>query len=154
MGLTVHAMAPYNVYPASNGYVAIICVEELHWQTLARLMGQSVLLSDPAWSGHERRAARMQEVDDLVAQWTMQHTTAEIFAMSRAHRFPAAPVRPLIEVVADPVMHERGMLRRFEHPVLGSVVLPASPVRFEDSEMPATRPEPALGQDQEAVLAR
>jgi len=146
------AMAPYNVYPSSDGYVAVICVKELHWQNLARLMGCGELLSDPQWSSHERRSARMEEVDSLVSAWTRRHTSAQVFALSREHRFPAAPVRTLREVVDDPHLHERGMLRTFEHPALGRIVLPASPIRFQDSPPPAPTKEPSLGEHQAPVL--
>jgi crotonobetainyl-CoA:carnitine CoA-transferase CaiB-like acyl-CoA transferase len=33
-------LAPYNVYAAADGYVAIICIREGHWRKLCRAMGQ------------------------------------------------------------------------------------------------------------------
>ena len=66
---------------------------------------------------------------------------------------PAAPVRDLVEVTNDEHMHSRGMLQRMEHPKLGSVVLPASPLRFSDTPAPEVRAEPDLGQHTAEVLA-
>ena len=34
------SIAPYNVYPASDGYVAILCIKETHWANLLRAMGR------------------------------------------------------------------------------------------------------------------
>jgi crotonobetainyl-CoA:carnitine CoA-transferase CaiB-like acyl-CoA transferase len=147
------AMAPYNVYPTRDGYIAVICVKDSHWRILARLLGREELANDPAWCSHEKRAARMQEVDALMEQWTQGLSSSEIFALSREHRFPAAPVRTLHEVAADPHLHARGMVRTVEHPRLGSITLPGSPLRFEGSTAASPGLEPTLGADQHAVLA-
>ena len=44
---------------------------------------------------------------------------------------PRPPARGLAEIIVDRTMHERGSRQRFDHPDLGRVVLPHSPLRFE-----------------------
>ena len=66
---------------------------------------------------------------------------------------PAAPVRNLVEVTADAHMHARGMLHDIDHPVMGPIVLPTSPLRFSGSPPPAIRPEPAIGEHAREILA-
>jgi crotonobetainyl-CoA:carnitine CoA-transferase CaiB-like acyl-CoA transferase len=46
----------------------------------------------------------------------------------------------------DAHMHERGMLQRVEHPSLGSVVLPNSPLRLHGADRVEPVPSPRLGQ--------
>jgi crotonobetainyl-CoA:carnitine CoA-transferase CaiB-like acyl-CoA transferase len=140
------SMAPYNVYPAKDGHVAIICVTEEHWKNLARVMGRDDLLSDPRYASHTTRAAIMDEVDALVGAWAAGRGKEEIFAIAKAHKIPAAPVRDLTEVTNDPHMHERGMLSWMDHPDLGRVVLPNSPIRFEGTTPMPLVPSPELGQ--------
>ena len=52
------AESPYNVYPTSDGYMAIICVGEQHWKNLLDAMGRKDLLDDPRFQTSEdaRRA--------------------------------------------------------------------------------------------------
>jgi CoA:oxalate CoA-transferase len=50
-------------------------------------------------------------------------------------------------------MHERGMLQDVNHPTMGDVVLPTSPLRFHGSPEPSIRLEPDVGGDTDAVLA-
>jgi crotonobetainyl-CoA:carnitine CoA-transferase CaiB-like acyl-CoA transferase len=45
----------------------------------------------------------------------------------------------------DAHMHARGMLRTTEHPDLGTVVLPASPIRYDEQLAPPLVPSPGLG---------
>ena len=148
------AMAPYNVYPSADGYVAVICVKEEHWQGVARAMGREDMIDDPRFSTHARRCERMEQVDALVGEWTASLTRDQLMQASRIHRFPAAPVRQTAEVVRDPHLHARGMLTDFDHPELGPLVLPNSPLRFEGLAPMALRASPALGQDNDRILGR
>lgn len=145
------SMAPYNVYAASDGYVAIICVTDEHWRNLARAMGREDLATDPRFATHAARVKIMGEVDALVGDWTAGRSKDEVFAMARKAHLPAAPVRALEEVINDPHLHQRGMLQRVDHPDLGSVVLPTTPLRLADAPVPKLTPSPRLGQHNASV---
>jgi len=145
------SMAPYNVYRANDGHVAVICVKDEHWKSLARVMGRPDLADDPRFANHTLRARAMDEVDALVEAWTLRHGKDEIFDIARQNKIPAAPVRDLTEVTNDPHMHERGMLRFMDHPELGRVVLPNSPIRYEGSPLLDLIPSPELGQHNREV---
>ncbi|HYF19453.1 MAG TPA: CoA transferase, partial [Ramlibacter sp.] len=140
------SMAPYNVYRARDGYVAIICVTDEHWKNLARAMGRGDLAEDPRFATHAARVKIMAEVDGLVEAWTSSMTKEQVFAVARQAHLPAAPVRQLEEVIHDPHLHQRGMLQHVDHPDLGSVVLPSTPLRLGDAPAPRLRPSPRLGQ--------
>ena len=145
------SMAPYNVYPTTDGFAAIICVTDEHWRNLAREMGRAELAEDPRFATHADRVKIMAEVDALVGDWTGRLSKDEVFAAARRAHLPAAPVRSLDEIVNDPHLHARGMLRRVEHPDLGSVVLPTTPLRLHGAPPPVIRPSPRLGQHNDQV---
>lgn len=145
-------MGPYNVYPTRDGYVAVICVKDEHWQSLARVMGRPELAADPHYATHAARTPHMDEVDRLITEWTRSLTKNEVFDIARQNRFPAAPVRDLCEVTDDPHLHQRGMLARMQHPELGEVVLPNTPLRFADLEPLPLRFNPGLGEHTVEVL--
>ncbi|MBR0682825.1 CoA transferase [Roseomonas eburnea] len=146
------AMAPYNVYRASDGWIAIIVVTEGHWDRLLRAMGQEALIGDERFRSNADRVKHMAEVDGLVTAWTSRHTRAELEELTRQHGVPAAPVRTLEEVLEDPGMHERGMLRWVDHPEVGRVVLPSTPLRLEGAPPPDFAPSPFLNQHEAEVL--
>ena len=62
-----------------------------------------------------------------------------------ALKVPCAPVRQLSEVMLDENMHEKGSLQWIDHPELGRVVLPHSPLIFEGLERKALEPSLPLG---------
>ena len=144
--------APYNVYECADGHVAIICVQDAHWTNLLSLMGRADLADDPRFATQALRAQNEDAIDEIVEAWTRSLTKAEAARLMRENRVPAAPVRDLVEVTADRHMHERGMLHDVDHPDLGKVVLPTSPLRFHGSPPPSIAAEPAVGGHTDAVL--
>ncbi len=146
--------APYNVYPTRDGHIAIICVQDAHWESLLKVMGREDLIGDPRFATQALRGRNDTEIDALVEAWTRGLDKAEAASILRANRVPAAPVRDVVEVTADAHMHERGMLHDIVHPAMGEVVLPTSPLRFHGSPEPGIRLEPDVGGDTDAVLAQ
>jgi crotonobetainyl-CoA:carnitine CoA-transferase CaiB-like acyl-CoA transferase len=139
-------MSPYDVYPTSDGHLAIICVTDEHWQRLAAEMGRPELGKDPRFVDRRSRARNAAEVTTLVGAWARGRTREEAWQAMRAARVPAAPVRDLVEVLEDPHMHERGMLQHVEHRELGPVVLPHSPLRFLDAQLEEITSSPLAGE--------
>jgi CoA:oxalate CoA-transferase len=143
--------APYNAFPVKDGWVVVHVVTERHWQSLLTAMGREDLKDDPRFSTHVERAANMAETEALVTAWTSSMTKAEAVAAARRFKVPSAPVRNAIEVMNDAHMHERGMLQRVDHPALGEVVLPNSPLRLHGAERVQPIPSPGLGQHNQEV---
>ena len=138
--------APYNVFPAADGHVAIHIVTETHFQNLLKAMGREDLTDDPRFATNAARVANMDETDALVREWTRTLPKMEVFARTKAHRIPCAPVRNAPEVMNDPHMHLRGMLERVDHPELGEIVVPSTPLRLHGTDRVETRPSPTIGQ--------
>jgi len=74
-----------------------------------------------------------------------------VFAATRRHRIPCAPVRTAPEVMNDPHMHSRGMLERITHPDIGESVVPTTPLRLHGADKVATIPSPSIGQHNDEV---
>ena len=138
--------APYNVYPTTDGHVAIHIVTEGHWKNLTVAMGQEELQQDPRFATNADRIAHMDEIDAVVGEWTRTLGKMEVFARTKKWRIPCAPVRTAPEVMNDPHMHERGMLARVEHPELGPIVVPTNPLRLHGLPKVTTRPSPKIGE--------
>jgi crotonobetainyl-CoA:carnitine CoA-transferase CaiB-like acyl-CoA transferase len=140
------ASAPYNAFRTKDGWVAIHVVTEGHWQNLLRAMGRDDLLDDPRFSTNPARTENMAATEALVTAWTIGLGKAEVAATAKRYKIPVAPVRNAIEVMNDPHMHERGMLQRIDHPSLGPIIVPNSPLRLHGSERVEPVPSPSLGQ--------
>ncbi len=148
------SVSPYNVYPTKDGHIAIICISETHWRNLLAAMSREELADDPRFADNASRAANMDETDRLVGAWTAGLTRDRAHALTRRHGVPSAPVRDLTEVIEDRQMHARGMLEWIDHPDLGRMVAPRSPLRFDGAPQLPLRPSARLGADNEEVYSR
>ena len=145
------SVAPYNVYSAKDGHVAIICIRESHWQALVSAMGRPELGTDPRFENMAARASNMEETDAAVAAWTETLPKAEVFRLCQAHNVICAPVRSLHDVLHDPHLLARGALAALAHPQYGEVRLPTTPLRFEGEPPPVPELPRASGVDNELV---
>jgi CoA:oxalate CoA-transferase len=134
------------VFATTDGHVAIHVVTEAHFQNLLKAMGREDLMDDPRFATNSGRVAHMDETDALVAAWTKTLGKMEVFAIAKKYRIPCAPVRTAPEVMHDPHMHERGMLQRIDHPELGEIIVPSSPLRLHGTEPVPAGPSPTIGQ--------
>jgi CoA:oxalate CoA-transferase len=139
------SLCPYNVYPSADGYIAIICNHESHWQGLLRAMKRDDMLSESTLDSMAKRVARIDEVDRFVSEWSRTLGKQEAFERLLAQRVPSAPVRDLEEVVADPHLRARGMLHDIVHPEYGAITVPDSPMRYGGSAPAPISPSPRLG---------
>jgi crotonobetainyl-CoA:carnitine CoA-transferase CaiB-like acyl-CoA transferase len=144
------AEAPYNVYPATDGFLALICVTDAHWSALIKAMDRPDLNDRGDLSTRVGRCANLAEVDEIVGSWTVGYEKEVLAALLRAHGVPCAPVREIGEVVRDPHLHDRRMLNDVDHPQYGRIVLPHSPLHVGDFHQELS-PAPELGEHNRAV---
>jgi formyl-CoA transferase len=147
------AVAPYNIYQTSDGWLAIICISERHWRGVATALGRRELIDDPRFCTQKDRVANIDAVDEEVSRCTRTRTRAELVRDLQAAGVPCAPVKSIREVDTDEHLIRRGMIQYVEHPARGRAPVPGCPLRLSDSPVGPLRPAPPLGQSTEEVLA-
>jgi crotonobetainyl-CoA:carnitine CoA-transferase CaiB-like acyl-CoA transferase len=147
------AVAPYNVYPARDGWIAILSLNDRHWRSLCKLIGQPELGEDPRFATNRERADRMETVDEIVSEWTAGHPKRELFELLGQASVPAAPVLDLSEVVDDPQVHAQRML--YEVDAGGRRVLTfGTPLRLSASPPLSASHVPGVGSESREILTR
>jgi crotonobetainyl-CoA:carnitine CoA-transferase CaiB-like acyl-CoA transferase len=137
-------LAPYNLFPTRDGHVMLMCTTDDQWRRLLSAMERTELSEDARFAKNKARMQNLAETEALVEAWTLSCTRAEVFDAAKRSGVAAASVRSLEEVMHDPHMHARGMLALVEHPDLGRIVLPTSPIRYDHEVPPAPAPSPRL----------
>ena len=141
------AVSPYNIYPCRDGWFAIICNNDDQWARLLTAMRRDDLEGDPRFASNAARVEHMAETDAVVQDWAAPLMRAEIFEATRIHKVASAPVRDLHEVLANEHMRARGMIEEIEHPQLGRICVPGSPLRYHGTPQTAATPSPSIGRD-------
>lgn len=143
----------YKVYETKDSYVALACLNNRLRRAAVRVLG----VEDPRVEGDEfdTEALSPEEnlvLNELIAAIFSTRTTDEWVAAFDAAGVPSGPVRYTAELFDDPQVQAMELLREFEHPVVGPVVMANSPLRMSGGETGTRRPSPALGQHSREVL--
>jgi len=145
-------IAPYNVYATADGYVVLNAPGDHHFRAILDVMGRADLKDDPRFLTRSTRVVNFAAVDELIEGWTRTLAKNDIAQRMWTAKVPCAPVRNLVEVMQDENMHARGSLQWIDHPALGRVALPHSPLVFEGTQRRPLEPSLPLGAGNEAVF--
>lgn len=138
-------ISPYNAYQTCDGYIVLNAPGDHHFRAILDVMGRPELKEDPRFISRSARVENFAAVDELIQRWALPLTKNDIAERMLAAKVPCAPVRQLSEVMRDENMHARGSLQWVDHPELGRVVLPHSPLVFEGTERRQIQPSLPLG---------
>jgi glutaryl-CoA transferase len=146
-GTGFHAIAPYQVFPASDGGLMITCANDGLYRRLLGAIGLPELAEDPRFRTNPDRVANRGALTELLSERLHQDTRAAWLEKLAAANVPAAPVQDIGEVAVDPQLEAVGILQRVgEFTTLG-------PAFSVDGERPEySSPPPALGAHTAEVL--
>ncbi len=150
-------LVPSALYPCKPGgpndyvYVFTSRANPEHWTRLLKAIGREDLVGDLRYDTNQARSGRAAEVDEIIAQWTRQHTKEDAMRIIGEAGVPSGAVFDTLELMNDPSLAERGIMQTINHPTTGAVKMPAWPVRF-DGAPPKVKPSPLLGQHNAEVL--
>jgi crotonobetainyl-CoA:carnitine CoA-transferase CaiB-like acyl-CoA transferase len=144
------AIAPYGLFHAGVDQVQIAVGSTGQWRAFAPLMG--IDADDPRFATNEARVAHREELTALVEAALATQPAPYWLEQLEAAGIPAGRVRTLDEVYEWEQTRSQQLLLDVDHPLLGPVTLPGSPLRFETSA-PDRRPPPLLGEHDATVRA-
>jgi crotonobetainyl-CoA:carnitine CoA-transferase CaiB-like acyl-CoA transferase len=151
-GGTDSVLAVYQSFPTADRPIVVAIGNDRMWQRFCSIVGLADLAACPELADNAGRRAHRAEVTGLVGERLAQEQAATWLDRFAEGGIPAALVRRLGEVVADPQVIERGALMPV--PGTGDALTTIHPP-FRLASMPEPRNErfPDLGADTERILA-
>jgi len=149
---TAHAhMVPWQAFRTSDGYVVVAARDEKFWQNLCDAIDRPDLKEDPRSANNSLRVANREYVVGILSEVFRSKSNTEWLAVLDEYDIPNAPVNDMEQVFTDPQVIARGMIGTYQHPTLGNIRYPPSPIKWSDWELP-NHPAPMLGQHTVEVL--
>lgn len=147
--------APSDLYPCQpfgpNDYVHIHCGSDRQWQRMCTVIDRPELADDPKFATVASRGEHKADVDAIVTAWTRQRDKLSAMVALGSAGVPAGAVRTTTEVLGDADLLGRGVFVPVDHPVHGSVTVPAWPARMSGCA-PVVRSPSQPGADTGEVL--
>jgi benzylsuccinate CoA-transferase BbsF subunit len=146
--------APHGVYRCrwEDRWCVIAVHTDEEWQRFCRVIGSPCWTIDPRFATLEGRKENEEELDRLVATWTIELTPEEVMSLMQSAGVAAGVVATGEDLMErDPQLRHRRLFRELDHPEIGKYhgVTPA----FAFSGYPAEiERAPLLGEHNEHVL--
>jgi CoA:oxalate CoA-transferase len=144
--------APYGLYRAADGEVAIAPSTDDVVRRLFRALGIEPMLDRPEFASYEQRLRNRDAVNALVAERIRVRTMAHWIETLNAAGVPCGRVADLRAVFSDPQVLAQEMLLEVDHPGRGTVRMTGFPVKLSATPCRLRLPAPELGADTETIL--
>lgn len=149
---TAHAhIVPWQAFRTSDGYVVVAARDEKFWRNLCDAVGRPDLKDDPRTRDNAARVANRDFVVSTLEETFATRSRSEWLKVLDSYDIPNAPVNDIAEVFSNDQVLARGMVQSYEHPTVGEVKYPPSPVKFSDWDA-SRKPAPMLGEHTVEVL--
>jgi len=130
----LHDHVPNEVYPTSDGFVAVSVTDDAQWPGLVGVVGAP--LEDPALAAEAGRRAERDRVDAALAEWAAGRTASEATEQLQAAGVPAGPVQSAADLYEhDPQHAARGFWRTVRHDGFGERPVDHFPALFDGERL-------------------
>lgn len=143
--------APHGAYPCKgqNRWVVIAVFADEEWEAFCRTIG------NPEWTLRFNtflsRKRNEDELDKLIAQWTIQHTPEEVMSLMQANGVEAGVVQNSGDLFNDPQLKHREHYVSLNHSVIGRHAYPNEAIKFSKTPPVFWKAGPCIGEDNEYV---
>jgi crotonobetainyl-CoA:carnitine CoA-transferase CaiB-like acyl-CoA transferase len=150
---TAHPLnAPYQAFPASDGWITVGAANQENWLRLLDALGAPDLGNDPRFVNNAKRMRNLSALTKALTPLFQRRTLVEWLRRLEEAGVPAGPVLDIAQMHADPQALARQMIVETTHPTAGKVKAIGLPVKFSDTPGGVRRPAPLLGQHTQEVL--
>ena len=150
-GAILPNVAPSNVYPTTDGDVLIAANQDTVFKRLAEAMGQPDLAADARFSTHHARGENQEELDLLIADWSVGFTAKDLLEHLENHAVPAGKIYKAPDMMEDPHFQAREAIVHVEHPEFDNLYMQNVFPKMSDTPGAVKWPGPELGSHNEEV---
>ncbi|EPD69610.1 hypothetical protein HMPREF1211_00156 [Streptomyces sp. HGB0020] len=154
-GNEVPRLAPFGIFPAKDGFLALCGPTDTFARGVFRAMGRPDLIEDGRFATRDQRVHHASALHEMVGAWSQSRPRAEAVAALAAQGVPAAEVLTPADALRNPDVRRREEVVELGHPEHGStgVMGPGVPIRFSHADVRLDRPAPHLGEHTGELLA-
>jgi crotonobetainyl-CoA:carnitine CoA-transferase CaiB-like acyl-CoA transferase len=152
MGSAHPLNAPYQAFPASDGWITVGAANQENWLRLLEALGAPELRDDPRFVNNAQRMRNLSALTAALTPLFQRRTVAEWQHQLEEAGVPAGPVLDIAQMQADPQALAREMIVETTHPTAGKVKAIGLPIKFSDTPGRVRRAAPLLGQHTAEVL--
>jgi len=134
----------------ANAWLYVV-IQPAVWEPLMHKIGRPELIEHPDYATPEARLPHLQDIFDVIEEWTIQRTKWEAFNELNGINVPCGPVLSTKDLIEDEGLRAEGMVVDVEHPERGTYATVGCPFTLSDSPVDVQR-SPLLGEHNAEIL--
>ena len=147
MGNVDSTIAPFDVYPCKDGFVALGVGNDRMWERFCDIIGHPELREDPRYATNVSRFENYEpDLRNLLCDWCKQYTKSEIEQIMDEGSIPCGPVLTVKEAIDHPHFKAREMIVHCQHPTIGDMQIQGCVMKMSETPGSVETPAPLLGQ--------
>src|SRR5215470_267032 len=153
LGNTSFYTAPSDAYRTQDGWIVVSVVGNEMFARWARLVGREDFIGDPRLADDLSRAHHHEIISEAMNAWLATRSIAQAIADLEGARVPAGPVMTVAQVLDDPQVKARNLLKFVDYPGAPKPVpLADTAVRLSETPGGIRHRAPTLGEHTDEIL--
>jgi len=152
MGTRHPSIVPYECFRVQDGYVNIGVTNQKQWMSFCKELHLSEIQDDPRFSSTDSRLNNYSELKPILDRVLEKFTRSEVLRKMATAAIPAGPVNTVAEIMEDPQIDAREMIRELTHPEYGPIRVLGLPIKLSDTPGIVEGPPPVFGEHNRSVL--
>ncbi len=143
------SIAPYGAFGCADGWVNVAVGSEGLWGRFAPLV--DIAVDDPRFARNTDRVANVDALGRAIETALAADTVDTWMERLRTAGVPAGRINTMDQVYASPQVAHLGLVDHVEHPTVGPIDLPGTPIAYGSRVARTVAPPPRLGEHDEQV---
>lgn len=148
-------LAPYQAFEARDAYFVLAIGNNKLWAQLCKEIGKPEWIEDTRFKRNSDRLKNRGKLVSLLRNLFKENSAAYWVARAQRVGIPAAPILEVSQVLSDPHVISREMVREIPNPRTGKTIkLLGTPVKFSETRTSIRSVPPLLGEHTSFILSQ
>ncbi|MBC8337845.1 MAG: CoA transferase [Rhodospirillales bacterium] len=152
MGSAHPLNGPYQAFQTSDGWITLGAANQKNWLRLLEVLEAPEIADDPRFLENSDRMGHLKELEAVLGEIFLKHSTEDWLGRLEAAGVPAGPVLNVNQMHEDPHVLARDMIVETDHSRLGPVKTIGLPVKFSKTPGGVATGAPVYGEHTREVL--
>jgi len=153
LGTRHPSIVPYECFQVQDGFVNIGVTNQKQWVNFCAVLQLTDLTGDPRFSSTDARLTNYSDLKPLLDQALSKWSRAEILKKLFEAEIPAGPINNVAEILNDPQIDAREMVRELTHEEYGPIRVLGLPIKMSGTPGSVEGAPPLFGEHNRMVLS-
>ena len=151
MGSAHSSIAPYQVFKASDGYIAVTVGTEKLWSIFVNAIGRQDLGNNPEFRSNVDRVTNREKLAAELDRTFSQQSVHDLIDKLMCAGIPSSPINSVKEAIENPQVIARDMVTEMDSSY-GKIKMLGTPFKMSRTPGKLRKAPPELGEDSDEIL--